>query len=320
MDPNKSEIEEGEIKQITVENGKTNELFDMYKTSELGDLWPIDSEKFQQILFGTNDTNNETEVIIEEKEGEIAGVVAFKYKKETSSDAVIVFEQVKNENSHKGIGTKLLNKVVSRADELGVQNIVLGGKLGSYFWPGIPENLHCEKFFSNYGFEVKDGPVDMHQDITNWSADKAIFDRIRDEGVSIRFANELDVENILKFEKENFPNWHDSYYKRLVARHQYDKVFIAEKEGQILAVSELWDDGCNWDMLFKGKVGGGGALGVKEKFQGLGIGLAMKAWGTQKLKEKGVQDVWIGWTYQIGFYEKLGFKVWRKFFKATKKL
>lgn len=320
MDPNKPEIREGEIKQITVEDGRMNELFDAYKASELGNLWPIDSEKFEQILFGTNDTNNETEVFIEEKEGDIAGVITFKYKKDALNDAVVVFEQVKEKDLHKGIGTELLDKVINRANELGIKNISLGGKYGSYFWPGIPENLHCEEFFFKQGFEVKDGPVDMHQDITNWSVDKAVFDRIKNEGVSIRFANELDSENILKFEKENFPNWYDSYYKRLITRHQYDKVFIAEKEGRILAVSELWDDGCNWDMLFKGKVGGGGALGVAEKSQGLGIGLAMKAWGTQKLKERGIQDVWIGWTYQIGFYEKLGFKVWRKFLKATKKL
>jgi GNAT superfamily N-acetyltransferase len=320
MDPNKSEGEGKEIKQITVESGRTAELFDMYKTSELGTLWPIDSEKFEQILFGTNDTNNETEVFIEEDENNIQGVIALKYKKGDPDSAVIIFEQVKPEEQNKGIGTRLLQKVFERAEEIGNKSIAFGGKVGSYFWPGIPENLHCNDFFSKQGFEVKDGPVDMHQEITNWFADKKIFDRIEEQGISIRFASELDSDSILQFEKENFPNWYDSYYKRLITREQYEKVFFAEKDGKILAVSELWDDGCNWDMLFKGKVGGGGALGVSEKYQGLGIGLAMKAWGTQKLKERGIQNVWIGWTYAVGLYEKLGFKVWRKFSKATKKL
>jgi len=320
MDPNKSEGEGKEIKQITVESGRTAELFDMYRTSELGTLWPIDSEKFEQILFGTNDTNNETEVFIQEEENNIQGVIALKYKKEAPEDVAIIFEQVKKEDKNKGIGSELLHKVLERATELGAKNIVLGGKVGSYFWPGIPDNLDCKDFFSKQGFEIKDGPVDMHQEITNWSADKEIFNRIEEQGISIRFANELDSEKILQFEKENFPNWYDSYYKRLITRKQYEKVFLAEKNEKILAVSELWDDGCNWDMLFKGKVGGGGALGVSEENQGLGIGLAMKAWGTQKLKERGIQNVWIGWTYAVGLYEKLGFIVWRKFSKATKKL
>lgn len=72
--------------------------------------------------------------------------------------------------------------------------------------------------------------------------------------------------------------------------------------------------------MFDNNVGGGGDLGVDPKWRGKGIGLAMKSWGMEVLKAEGVKYCWVAWTHVPGFYEKLGFKLWRKYFKASLKL
>ena len=187
--------------------------------------------------------------------------------------------------------------------------------MGSYFWPGVPENLpSLQNFLKKEGFVLSEGPVDMSADITNFSAQTNVYKTLDENGVTIEFASERYKDQILKFTKENFSNWYE-YYLDDLTKGKYDEIFFAHKGDEIIAISKLWIGG-NWDLLFENNVGGGGALGVSEKWRGKGIGLAMKTWGTEILRDKGVKYVWIGWTSSIGFYEKLGFRVWRRYFNA----
>lgn len=303
---------------VKIESGgiDVSKLFLMYRNSPLWKLWPIDENKYMEILFGTNDTNSKTIVFSCKENNEILGVISFKYKESSNEKAVIVFEQVLDVYQKNGIGSELLDRVKQQAKELGIKSIELGGGIGSYFWPGVPNNLDCEEFFKKQGFDIKDGPVDMCQNITDWDINPNIFKKIENQGINIRFTKQSDVDNVLQFESDNFLNWVDSYYKRLVLRKQYEKVFLAEKDGKIVGVSELWEDDCNWNLLFDGRTGGVGALGISEENRGKGIGLAMESWSNNILKAHGVKYAWIGWTYAVGFYEKLGFKVWRSFYKG----
>ena len=155
----------------------------------------------------------------------------------------------------------------------------------------------------------------MYQDITNWSADNNIFKKIYEKGIIIKYSNETVADKIIDFSKENFPNWYE-YYKKDMEEKNFDKVFYAAIDNEIVGISNLWIGDCTWDLLFESNVGGGGALGVSEKHRGQGIGIAMKTWGTQRIKEKGIKYIWIGWTYAIDFYKKLGFKVWREYLKV----
>ena len=284
-------------------------LFSIYKASAEYTLWPIKEERFIKILTGVGDTNTTIRIFSLGN-----AFILCKYKEtDEENKGRIIFLFVSKKDRKKGIGTQLLEQGIEWLKSKGATEIKCGGGAGSYFWPAIPKNLDCKEFFVKNGFEVEDnGPVDMSQDITNFVVPKGVDDSLKENKVEIEFSSKEWADEILKFTKENFPNWYD-YYEQHLKNEEYDKVFFAHKDKEIIGISELWIGDCNWDLLFENNVGGGGALGISEEWRGKGIGLAMKSYGTELLRDKGIKYVWIGWTYEIDFYKKLGFKVWREF-------
>lgn len=297
-----------------------NDTYKLYQISKEYSIWPIAEKKFLDILYGVNDLNNKTQVFTEEIEGQLAGYISVKSKViEDSLKGVLVFIFVDEKFRSRGIGDKLFNLAVDWFKSQGLAKIKFGALAGSYFWPAVPENLpDLLGFLKCKGFEIEDGPVDMYGEITNFTPPSGVYDTLSENGVTIEYASADSKESILQFSQENFPRWYE-YYKIDLDAGRYDKVFFAHKGADVIAISELWVGDSNWDLLFESNVGGGGALGVSDKWRGKGIGLAMKSWGTEKLKEKGVKFVWISWTSSIGFYEKLGFKIWMRYSNARLK-
>ncbi|MBI2356744.1 GNAT family N-acetyltransferase [Candidatus Dojkabacteria bacterium] len=296
-----------------------NQLYEIYRNSEEYKLWPINKEPFLNIVTGKhkNDINNETKVFKEYVGDDLAGYISIKVRE---SKGVICFLFVGKNHRNNGIGSKLLKQAQEHFRGKGVKEVLFGAGAGSYIFPGLPKNLNVEGFFKELGFEVTDkGLIDMYQDITNWNLPAGILEMMEEKGVKIAMSTREVAEKIVEFTKENFPNWYE-YYRSDMEEERFSEVFYASIEDEIVGISELWMGECNWKLLFEGSVGGGAALGVSEKHRGKGIGLAMKAWGTQKIKEQGIKYVWIGWTYAVDFYRKLGFEVWREYWSVRKEI
>jgi GNAT superfamily N-acetyltransferase len=291
--------------------------YKIFKSSKEYALWSMKEQKFLDILYGNNDLHNETKVICEESDNSLIGFISVKYKvigKEKRG--VIVFLFVDEKYRGTGAGKKLLTAGVNWLKGKRVKEIKCGANAGSYFWPGIPENLNVANFFLKNGFQTtNDVVVDMFQDVTNFVAPSNIYLPLKENTVIIEYANEEYASKISDFVKADFPNWAEYYQESRIKEHPKN-FFFAHKGDEIIGVSTLWIGNSNWDMLFENSVGGGGALGVSEKWRGKGVGSAMKCWGTEKIKSSGIKYVWVGWTSSISFYEKLGFKIWRKFIDA----
>lgn len=290
-------------------------LFTIYRNSKEYEVWPLKEEVFLSTIYGEhkNDINNKTAVFEDKVDGRLVGYISCKVR---DSKGVISFIFVTEEFRLKGIGSKLLKQGIDWLKANGAKEVVFGAGSGSYIFPGLPKNLKIEGFFEKNGFKATDdGLVDMFQDITNWEVSEDIFKETESVGVKIQFSDEESANKIVEFAKENFSNWYE-YFKQDMEKGKYDKVFYASIGDEVVGISKLWVGDCTWDLLFENNVGGGGALGVSEKHRGKGIGLAMKAWGTKKIKDRGIKYVWIGWTYAIDFYKKLGFEVWREYFKT----
>jgi len=299
----------------------SDDTYNLYKSSKEYSLWPIKEEKFISILYGKDDANNETRVFKEEVGGKLVGFISVKAKVlEGKKKGSIVFLFASESYRVRGIAHKLVQSGLSWFREQDVHQIKFGGNAGSYFWPALPDNLpYLKNNLEKEGFEFSDGPVDMFADITQFVLPKEVYKPLEDDGVVIEYANEEYKDLMLEFAKENFSHWYEYYFEDL-RKGNFNKVFFAHKDKEIIAISELWVGDSNWDLLFENNVGGGGALGVEEKWRGKGIGLAMKAWGTEILKGKGIKYVWVSWTSSIGFHEKLGFKIWRRYTNARIKI
>jgi GNAT superfamily N-acetyltransferase len=297
------------------------EIYNLYKNSDEYTIWPIKEGDFNNILYGTEDLKNETEVFEHREGGEILGVISVKHKKVGEENkGSIIFLFVQEEHRKQGVGTDLLEKGIKWLKTRKVKEVKFGGGAGSYFWPGLPKNLEMRSFFEKHGFDVdKNGPVDMSGEITNYQPPEGVYSKMRESGVEIEVADEFWADRILEFTKKNFLRWFD-YYEDILKKEEYDKIFFAHSADEVVAVSILWQGDCKWRMLFDGKVGGGACLGVSKDWRGKGIGLAMKSWGTEKLLERGVQYVWIDYTYAVDFYRKLGFKIWREYYEVEKEV
>lgn len=74
----------------------------------------------------------------------------------------------------------------------------------------------------------------------------------------------------------------------------------------------------NWSPLFDREVGGVGPLGVDAEKRKNGYGLAVVKAGIAFLRQRGISHIVIDWTGLVGFYQKLGFDVWKSY-KSYKK-
>ena len=75
-----------------------------------------------------------------------------------------------------------------------------------------------------------------------------------------------------------------------------------------------------WERCFFGPIGGLGCLGVRESERGAGIGRALAAEGTRRLREAGCAVSYLGWTWLEDWYGALGYRVWRRFAMMEKTL
>jgi hypothetical protein len=54
--------------------------------------------------------------------------------------------------------------------------------------------------------------------------------------------------------------------------------------------------------------------------RGQGIGLALAARVTEALYERGLTNSYIGWTWLIDWYGRLGYQVWQEYIMAWRQL
>lgn len=56
-----------------------------------------------------------------------------------------------------------------------------------------------------------------------------------------------------------------------------------------------------------------GCVGVDQDCRKAGIGLALLCHAIENMKQRGIEGVFIDWVSMDGYYEKLGFEVWRSY-------
>lgn len=313
-----------EEKNITVrpytETDQEN-IWTLYVESELGTLWPIKKERLFNVLLGNFDTNNKINFLVAEKDNKIVGFIVVKNKIIGDENrGVITLLLVGKNYRNIGIGTILMRTGEDCLRKQGATVVKLGGGAGTWLWSGIPENLDSLEFFKKMGFSIdEDLSVDMVQNIQRFTPPANVYERLASLNIVIVKATHKDSQNILDFEKSYFIDWYD-YYKQDIDGGDFENILLAKHENELVGVTGIWTGYCNWDLLFENSVGGGKALGVSPDWQKRGIGLALKSYGTEMLRDKGIKYCWIGWTYEVDFYKKLGFEVWRRYYTGEKPL
>ena len=279
--------------------------------SVLGDIWPVEKQNFDEVVFDHNSKN-----FVVKNGSEIIGHLSTQLSGET---AALVCILVNKAHQRKGVGTKLIEEATNKLKQQGTKEISLGSGGYSYFWPGVPKNLDSAiKFFDKLGWQYSETSVDMTTKLKEYETPRSVIERTNNLGITFELAKNEQIKDILDFEKKNFPNWY-KYFSSTVDKNELDNILIAKSSQSKILGSVLIDrDKKVWSRLLGDKVGALGALGVSEDARGQGVGLGLAAKGTEILKASGVDVCYLGWTWLIDWYGKLGYKVWREYQMSTK--
>jgi GNAT superfamily N-acetyltransferase len=263
------------------------------------------------------------EHLVAEGQNRIVGFAAAQVNRSERDDtefanfaAILVAPKIQRQ----GIGCTLHNAMLARLKDGGVTRMQIGG-LYPRLWPGIPANLPGAKaFFAAMGWDLKDHVVDLARDVRDYEIPGELRQRMASERLTLEPANAGDVETVLELERRYFPGWlQTTSYVASVGDFRDFLVARDADKGIVGALVMTTPDShpsrvdALWTTVLGEKLGAMNEVGVAESERGRGIGIALVAWGSETLKQRGVHKCTIGWTDLIDFYGKAGYRPWQEF-------
>ena len=114
------------------------------------------------------------------------------------------------DRQRRGIGTRLHEAALKHLRQVGVSALRLGGGGAYRFWPGIPTDLpDAYAFFAACGWPLdpEQRSCDLVRDLSDYQMPAAMRARLAQEQVTIRPAQQSEVEDVIAFEAAHFPGW-----------------------------------------------------------------------------------------------------------------
>ncbi len=214
------------------------------------------------------------------------------------------------EEQRKGIGSRLMEKMLEYFKDSGRRRVWVCGNTGSapaYMFPGIDKEAYTAglKFFNKWEFVVDHEPVAMARSIIEFDYEhyyQAAWAEGTEEGVVIESVTPETVLPFLAFMRTYFPgDWN------IAARAQLKKgllgdILIARLDGEIVGY-------CQWDGEHFGP------FGVREGLRGKRIGAKLFLEAVRRIKAADGRTVWFNWADPDAarFYERFGLGVTRRF-------
>jgi len=275
----------------------------------MGVRWLIDPIHFRQA------TANASIALVAERYGETTGFICAHFQPEgrdESSDGFITTLFVQPEARRQGIGRELLEAALDHLRQQGVKRVQLG--VGpSYFWPGVPlDPPEGWLFFKASGFRERERSFDLTRRLEGYATPAWVWERLRPLGVEIVKADSSDEPAVNTFMEGNF-SYFAPYYKRAFNEGRPQEILVARRGEAILGGCLVEAEPLRWHDHFDGPMGAPGAVCVAEPAQGQGIGMALAARGTELLQAAGFKHSFIGYTWLVDWYGKLGYRVWQEY-------
>lgn len=302
-------------------------VFQLWQTT-LGQLWPLDESRLQQVLAdgGTHFVAREAKE--GEEDGRVVGFVATHVHKQTGHISILL---VVPDKQRQGIGTALHDTALAHFRQRGAMRVQLGGG-PSRFFPGVPENLpNALPFFRAQGWSFEGEAYyvayDLTQDLHFYVTPPYIWQRMTQQRIHFETITQARAAELLAFEAREFPNWLEAF-QRVLSLGDYDDLLVGRDErSHIVASLIMYTPQSNqerfdvlWQAIFGERVGAIGCVGVAEQEQGRGIGIALVARATELLTERGVEHCSIDWVVLTDFYAKLGYHIWRGYHMCQREL
>lgn len=231
---------------------------------------------------------------------------------------------------HQGVGTRLLQCATENLIEVEKCSTITVGSVFPRFWPGIPTDIPapCQDFFQAF-YKNHDSleiltytPCrDLYLDLNVYAPPDFVAQRAEEVGISFRPLTERGSEECLLKQRQNFDNegW-VAAYEVLVEKGLHDQIMVAfDSQDNQVGWTLMIEPGLPvWTSLACPPVVGDrtgliACVGVDKQARSAGIGLALVDNAVRDLRRRGLQHVFVDWVVLEGWYEKLGFKIWRDY-------
>lgn len=198
----------------------------------------------------------------------------------------------------------------------GVQRLVFGQD-GDHLFPGCPEDVPALKsVLVVEGFDEGPPVYDMEVEVSRVSPPAAV-----PGDAEMRPATPEDVHLIHEFLAREFPGrWRYDVIRKCIDDGEAGGIFCAFQGGEAAGFAMTQTAECQRPIggaLWHGSLGPKwaaiGPVGVAKAMRGKGLGLALMQGALCHLKEQGRKRAVVDWTGITGFYERLGFEVWRTY-------
>jgi len=296
----------------------------------LAPLWPITRPEFLQAVLTDHSNYRAGDHWVAEASGQLVGFVATQVERRDSTpnpSGGIAIILVAPQMQQQGIGSTLHEAALSQLKQMGIRQVMLGGGGAARFWPGVPGNLPgARTFFESQGWKFSETTYDLVRHLRDYQTPSAISQQMAKEQVEIRAATADEVDEVLDFERREFPGWMREFQPKALAGDHTD-FLIARDQHRIVGTLLLFTPQSHhvsanliWKALLGDDLGGLGAVGVAASERGRGIGLALVAQASELLKSRGVGHSHIDWTGLISFYGRLGYAPWREYHTSEREL
>ena len=226
-----------------------------------------------------------------------------------------------------GLGSQLLALSEQRLRAGGAIRCDLGGGLG-HFLPGPPHHdARALAFWERHGYQRGDVVHDLRRSLRDYTAAPQP-EALRSGTFRIEPGQDGEEDAIIRFLSRAFPGRWRYAVEATFARGgaPEDVLLLKDHAGRIQGFLSAWSfrsatlgPSAYWYPALGERFGGIGPLGIAEEARGLGLGLSLVAAGVSALKARGVEECGIDWTRLVAFYERLGFRVWRSYYRCAEK-
>lgn len=284
----------------------------------VGRQWPLSRATFRATIMD-NPVYRAGDHLVAIQQDRVVGFAATQVALvpgEADSRGSLLAVLVAPERRRQGLGRALHDRALAHLARRGATQVQLGGGGFSYFWQGVPANLpEGWAFFAACGWQDQETSYDLLLDLHGYATPPWVHERARQAGVEIRCAEATETEEILAFEERHFPRWRQFFALPVASGEVADIVVARDHAGALAGTALVSDDRSRWERpfvwseLYGARTGGVGTLGVAEAYRERGIGLALAATATELLAQRGVARSYIGWTWLVDWYGKLGYRV-----------
>ncbi len=232
------------------------------------------------------------------------------------------------QHRRRGIGSMLYERAETFTRRRGALRLTVV-HYPHHLLPGIPsEAADVKVFFDQRGFQEWSEAYDLRRQLADPALEFELERGMQPQTLRSVFrpAERGEEQAIVDFVGREFPGgWHyDTKWFFGKGGSPTDIILVLE-DGTIIGFCHTFTPrsvqlrgSTHWSALLGERWGGLGPIGIAATHRHRGLGLALLCASISQLKKRGVDDMVIDWTGLPGFYGRLGFRIWKRYWQGSK--